>query len=45
MNKTYIILVGLLIIGCTKKAPDLMEIAQSSLDQNEEDKAIKNLDL
>ena len=45
MKKTLIILVGLLIIGCTKKAPDLMELAQSSLDQNEEDEAIKNLDL
>ena len=45
MKKTLIILVGLLIIGCTKKAPELIELAQSSLDQNEEDKAITNLDL
>ena len=44
MKKTYIIIVYLLIVSCSKNAPDLMELAQSSLDQNEEDKAIKNLD-
>ena len=45
MKKIYIIIVYLLIVGCSKNAPDLMELAQSSLDQNEEDKAIKNLEL
>ena len=45
MKKTFIIIVGLLIVSCSKNAPDLMELAQSSLDQNEEDNAIKNLDL
>jgi len=45
MNKKIIILFGLLIIGCSKNPPELMQIAQSNLDQNEEDRAIKNLDL
>ena len=45
MKKTFIIIVGLLIVSCSKNAPDLMELAQSSLDQNDEDSAIKNLDL
>ena len=45
MKKTLIIIVGLLIVSCSKNAPDLMELAQSSLDQNMEDDAIKNLDL
>ena len=44
MKKTLIIIVGLLIVSCSKNAPDLMELAQSSLDQNMEDDAIKNLD-
>ncbi len=44
MKKT-IIIIGLLIASCSKNAPDLMELAQSSLDKNEEDKAIKNLEL
>ena len=45
MKKTFIIIVGLLIVSCSKNAPDLLELAQSSLDQNEEDNAIKNLEL
>ena len=45
MKKTFIIIVGLLIVSCSKNAPNLMELAQSSLDQNDEDSAIKNLDL
>ena len=45
MNKKIIILFGLLIIGCSKNPPELIQIAQSNLDQNEEDRAIKNLDL
>ena len=45
MKNTFIIIVSLLIVSCSKNAPDLMELAQSSLDQNEEDKAIKNLEL
>jgi len=45
MNKTIVILFSLLIIGCSKNAPELMQIAQSNLDQNDEDRAIKNLDL
>ena len=45
MKKTFIILAGLLIVSCSKNAPNLMELAQSSLDQNEEDKAIKYLEL
>jgi len=45
MKKTIVILFSLLIIGCSKNAPELMHIAQSNLDQNEEDRAIKNLNL
>ena len=45
MKKTVVLLVGLLIVGCSKSAPELMELSQSYLDQNEEDKAIKNLDI
>ena len=45
MNKTIVILFSLLIIGCSKNAPELMQIAQSNLDQNEEDSAIRNLEL
>ena len=45
MKKTLIIIVCLFLVSCSKNAPDLMELAQSSLDQNEEDKAIKNLEL
>ena len=45
MRKTFIIIVSLLIVSCSKNAPDLMELAKSNLDQNEEDKAIKNLEL
>ena len=45
MKKTFVIIIGLLIFGCSKNAPDLMGIAQTSLDQNQEDKAIKNLNL
>ena len=45
MNKKILILFSLLIIGCTKNPQELMQIAQSNLDQNEEDRAIKNLDL
>ena len=45
MNKKILILFSFLIIGCSKNAPELMQIAQSNLDQNEEDRAIKNLDL
>ncbi len=45
MKKTLIIIFGLIVISCSKNAPDLMELAQANLDQNEEDKAIKNLDL
>ena len=45
MKKTFIILAGLVIVSCSKNAPNLMELAQSSLDQNEEDKAIKYLEL
>ena len=45
MKKTLIIIVGLIFVSCSKNAPDLMNLAQSSLDQNEEDKAIKNLEL
>ena len=45
MKKTLVILFSLIIIGCSKNAPALMEAAQSNLDQNEEDIAIKNLDL
>ena len=33
----------MLLFSCTKKAPELMEIAQASLDQNQEDQAIENL--
>ena len=33
----------MMLISCTKKAPELMEIAQASLDQNQEDQAIDNL--
>ena len=33
----------MMIISCTKKAPELIEIAQASLDQNQEDQAIDNL--
>ena len=32
----------MMLISCTKKAPELMEIAQASLDQNQEDQAIDN---
>ena len=45
MKKTLIFIISLLIVSCSKNAPNLMELAQSSLDQNEEDKAIKNLEL
>ena len=45
MKKTFIIIIGLLVVSCSKNAPDLMDLAQSSLDQNEEDKAIRNLEL
>ena len=45
MKKTLIFIISLLIVSCSKNAPDLMELAQLSLDQNEEDKAIKNLEL
>ena len=45
MKKTLVILFSLVIIGCSKNAPELMEIAQSNLDQNDEDRAIKNLNL
>jgi len=45
MKKTIVILFSLLIIGCSKNAPELMQIAQSNLDQNDEDRAIKNLNL
>ncbi len=45
MNKNILIIFSLLIIGCSKNPPELMQIAQSNLDQNEEDRAIKNLDL
>ena len=45
MKKTLVILFSLIIIGCSKNAPELMKSAQSNLDQNEEDVAIKNLDL
>jgi len=45
MNKKILILFSLLIIGCSKNPQELMQIAQSNLDQNEEDRAIKNLDL
>ena len=45
MNKKILILFSLLIIGCSKNSQELMQIAQSNLDQNEEDRAIKNLDL
>ena len=45
MKKTFIIIVALLVVSCSKNAPDLMRLAQSSLDQNEEDKAIENLEL
>ena len=45
MNKKILILFSLLIIGCSKNPPELMQIAQSNLDQNEEDRAIKKLDL
>ena len=45
MKKTIVILFSLLIIGCSKNAPELMQVAQSNLDQNEEDGAIKNLNL
>ena len=43
--KKILIIIGLLIVSCSKNAPNLMELAQASLDQNEEDEAIKNLDL
>ena len=33
----------MMLVSCTKKAPELMEIAQASLDQNQEDQAIDNL--
>ena len=33
----------MVLFSCTKKAPELMEIAQASLDQNQEDQAIDNL--
>jgi len=33
----------MMLFSCTKKAPELMEIAQTSLDQNLEDQAIDNL--
>ena len=33
----------MMLISCTKKAPELMEIAQTSLDQNQENQAIDNL--
>ena len=45
MKKTFIIIIGLLVVSCSKNAPDLMKSAQSSLDQNKEDEAIKNLEL
>ena len=45
MNKTFIIIIGLLVVSCSKNAPDLMELAQLSLDKNEEDKAIETLEL
>jgi len=45
MKKTLLILFSFIIIGCSKNAPELMEIAQSNLDENDEDRAIKNLDL
>ena len=45
MKNTIVILFSLLIIGCSKNAPELMQIAQSNLDQNDEDRAIKNLNL
>ena len=33
----------MMLVSCTKKAPELLEIAQMSLDQNQEDQAIDNL--
>ena len=33
----------MMLLSCTKKAPELMDIAQASLDQNQEDQAIDNL--
>jgi len=33
----------MVLFSCTKKAPELMEMAQASLDQNQEDQAIDNL--
>ena len=39
MNKNILIIFSLLIIGCSKNPPELMQLAQSSLDQNEEDRS------
>ena len=33
----------MLFISCAKNAPDLIDLAQSNLDKNQEDDAIKNL--
>ena len=41
--KKLILCFFMMLISCTKKAPELMELAQASLDQNQEDQAIENL--
>ena len=44
MKKNILLLIILTIfLSCTKKAPELMDLAQYSLDQNQEDEAIEKL--
>ena len=37
------LIILLILVSCTKKAPELIQLAQNSLDQNQEDDAIKKL--
>ena len=37
------LIILMIFVSCTKKAPELMDLAQYSLDQNQEDDAIEKL--
>ena len=41
--KNLILCFFMMLVSCTKKAPELLKIAQMNLDQNQEDEAIDNL--
>lgn len=45
MRNLILIIFALFIFGCSKSAPELMNTAQHYLDQNDADKAIKDLNL